>query len=167
MQKKKKKQPPRRAITGIDIVFENVEVLRFNMDDFLYAGIYGVQADYEKWYNASDLRINFHARQGAELHIRKEANQRGAYLEDMYDGEYTPFGRIKKFMDITALNLMYKSISKKDILVPYEDIRPNVPEESRLQTVAEKKDGTLCIRIWPEGTEDSVIKEWITEIENK
>ena len=151
----------RRNIVGIQIVFENCETLPFALGDFSYINIAGVQKSYEKHYSSKDMSIYRYATEGAELHIKKEAD----WMDDLGDGR-TLFERLQKWMNITWLYLVYDNRETKGILMPYQYITPNTPEESKLQTVAKKKDGTLCIRIWKEGTEDSVKQEWISKIEN-
>ena len=158
----------RRNIVGIQIACENFETLPFALGDFSYINIAGVQKSYEKHFSSKDISIYRYATEGAELHIKKEADRMGEadWMYDLGDGR-TLFERLQQWMNITWLYLVYDNRETKGILMPYEYITPNTPEESKLQTVAKKKDGTLCIRIWKEGTEDSVKQAWISEIENE
>lgn len=138
------KERERDNVVAIEIGFENVEVLRFDIGAFEqvdigdvrkhYYGCRGGSAPFEPFYKAHG-----HVR----LCIRKAANDTTKYRPSMCE-EMTPFQRLKCSPDVTSLDLIYSDGTRQSIWVPFDG-----EEESVLQSTYEDEDGNLCLHIRP------------------
>ena len=157
-------QRDRDKVVAIEIVFENVEVLRFDIGAFervdirdvrkhYYGGavgyaelrdLYEVLTNKDLYSDAhTECRPFYLAHGHVWLCIKKEANDTTKYRPSMCE-DLTPFQRLKCSPDVTALALIYSDGTTQSIWVPFDG-----EEESSLQSTYEDEAGNLCLHIRP------------------
>ncbi len=140
-------------LVALEIYFEDDVETAFDIEELSHVEI----NDIHKEYFTEKTGNYFYATNNVELHICKEAGE----------DDLRRFDQFTRQKNITIVTPVYDDGEGENIAIFHRDISTNKQEEFKLQTVAEKQDGTLCIRIWPEGTDDSVMREWISIIENE
>lgn len=137
------KERERDNVVAIDFIFENVEVLRFDMDAFGFIDIRDIRQDYHTFLGDRTLCPGYRAYGRVELTIKKEADDHPKYRPSVYEA-LTPFERLKLFPDVVALELIYSDGTSREIYVPFDG-----DEISSLQTVYDDEEGNLFLKIEP------------------
>lgn len=147
-------QRDRDKVVAIDFIFENVEVLRFDMDAFGFIDIRDIRQDYHTFLGDRTLRPGYRAYGMVELTIKKAADDHPKYWPSVYE-ELTPFERLKLFPDVVALELIYSDDTSRTIYVPFDG-----DEVSSLQTVYDDEEGNLFLKIEPSPPESEEEEVW-------
>lgn len=132
-----------KRIQAIDIVFENTEIMSFEVNEinFLFMGNISRTIAYENGYQSEGQTC-----EDILIRLKPEANKRYLPL-DIADLETTKFRRLRQVKDIVAIDIHYNAVDHDFIYAYWEDQDDVYGENNRFQKVNMNKDKELIISI--------------------
>ena len=133
-----------KKLKNIELVFENIEVLRLPIRVVEVVDIKGIFRQLRKNMGVNDVDEYIHCEKAALL-LDSTANDNKFWVTDYYrDAPMSPFDRIRKYNDITCVTLYYADGKRENIYVPWK----GSDEINDLQKVSyDNESGELIIKI--------------------
>lgn len=140
-----------KKLKNIELVFENIEVLRLPIRVVEVVDIKGIFRQLRKNMGINDVDEYIHCEKAALL-LDSAANDNEFWVTDYYRGDpISPFDRIRKHNDIICITLYYADGKREKIYVPWE----KSSENNDLQKVSyDNESGELGIKIGKWGEEE-------------
>lgn len=151
-----------KEVKSVELILENCEVIEIKRE---YIGIFHV-SDIKKSISRDAINSisDYVTAEEVFIQISSKANNSSSYVGDLHDGEITPFDRLIRYADITALNIKYQDGSKEYIFVKWGGDSDYTNE---YQSVAiNEKTGDLYIAISEKENVESYFKEYLQDENN-
>lgn len=151
-----------KEVKSVELILENCEVIEIKRE---HIGVFHV-LDIKKSISRDAINSINDYLEAEEIFIQisSKANNPSSYVEDLHDGEITPFDRLMRYADITALNIKYQDDSEEYIFVKWGGDSDYTNEYQSVAT--NEKTGDLYIVISEKENVESYFKEYLQDENN-